>query len=261
MKLLAISPDKELVFPKPGPIQEKQEMKLTSLSDRPVAFKVKTTAPKSYLVRPSFGVINPKQSANVEIILQSATTSDNTENHRFLVQAAETEGDVSETQDRKFFDTISKEKIQEHKMSVQFTPTAAAVPSTPAPQAAPSQAAPSPAPQAAVEHRTMTDDDVLKSIQALPDSSKLKEQFKRGAGAARPQQKSGFGFLTVLIVFVLGVALGWAGALSQQPQDLADVTVTNPAQNMQKESSKAAEPPKPPPVKEEKKKAAAGKKN
>lgn len=40
-------------------------LKLTNPIDRPVCFKVKTTAPKKYCVRPNSGILKPKQKATV----------------------------------------------------------------------------------------------------------------------------------------------------------------------------------------------------
>jgi len=40
-------------------------LQLRNTSDLPVAFKVKTTAPRQYCVKPNGGVINPNGSATV----------------------------------------------------------------------------------------------------------------------------------------------------------------------------------------------------
>lgn len=45
-------------------------MKVTNSSNAPLAFKVKTTAPKLYCVRPNSGVVQPGSSLQVSIILQ-----------------------------------------------------------------------------------------------------------------------------------------------------------------------------------------------
>lgn len=41
------------------------ELKLVNPSEQKVCFKVKTTAPKRYCVRPNSGIIEPSQSVNV----------------------------------------------------------------------------------------------------------------------------------------------------------------------------------------------------
>ena len=40
-------------------------MTLTNPSDRKVCFKIKTTAPKRYCVKPNSGVIDPKQTVQI----------------------------------------------------------------------------------------------------------------------------------------------------------------------------------------------------
>ncbi len=39
--------------------------------DKRVAFKIKTTAPKKYVVRPSSGVVEPKSSVSIQVIMQA----------------------------------------------------------------------------------------------------------------------------------------------------------------------------------------------
>ena len=50
-----------------GPFNEvvTADLKLTNPSDKKVCFKVKTTAPKRYCVRPNSGVLDPKNSVTV----------------------------------------------------------------------------------------------------------------------------------------------------------------------------------------------------
>jgi hypothetical protein len=50
--------------------QTTEYLELTNNSNTPLAFKVKTTAPKLYCVRPNAGLIHPNESAEISIILQ-----------------------------------------------------------------------------------------------------------------------------------------------------------------------------------------------
>ncbi|KAJ2238178.1 phosphatidylinositol-binding protein scs2, partial [Coemansia sp. RSA 455] len=45
-------------------------LRLTNKNNSPVAFKVKTTAPKQYCVRPNAGRIEPGESVEVQVVLQ-----------------------------------------------------------------------------------------------------------------------------------------------------------------------------------------------
>ncbi|TPX35564.1 hypothetical protein SmJEL517_g02083 [Synchytrium microbalum] len=89
---LALDPDKELEFRRPftqGVV--KQTLKVVNtLSHSGVAFKVKTTAPKQYCVRPNSGRIPPQGSIEVQVLLQTMKEDpplDMKCKDKFLVQA------------------------------------------------------------------------------------------------------------------------------------------------------------------------------
>jgi len=88
-QILLIEPDNELVFRGPFKDVVTTILKLTNPSDKKVCFKVKTTAPKRYCVRPNCGLIDPKDSVNVAVMLQPFDYKDAAENkrHKFLVQS------------------------------------------------------------------------------------------------------------------------------------------------------------------------------
>merc|ERR1712151_948643 len=84
---------------------------LTNKSTGYVAFKVKTTAPKAYLVRPSSGTLGPKDHVEVQIVLQEQI-----ERHRFLVEATAIESNYQVTREQ--WNEFSKDQIQDKKMTV-----------------------------------------------------------------------------------------------------------------------------------------------
>lgn len=88
---IVLEPDKELEFARPFTSVVKQT--LTVYNQHPseaIAFKVKTTAPKQYCVRPNAGKIAPNSQCQVQILLQ-AMREDPPEDvkckDKFLVQA------------------------------------------------------------------------------------------------------------------------------------------------------------------------------
>jgi len=86
-QVLTIEPANELRFK--GPFNEvvTADLKLTNSSDRRVCFKVKTTAPKRYCVRPNSGIIEPKGLVNVSVMLQPFEYDPTEKNkHKFMVQ-------------------------------------------------------------------------------------------------------------------------------------------------------------------------------
>jgi regulator of replication initiation timing len=96
-QVLILEPSSELRFVGPFTDVVTSNLKLTNPSDRPVCFKVKTTAPKKYCVRPNSGILKPKQKATVAVMLQPFDYNPNEKNkHKFMVQTMVVpEGDVN----------------------------------------------------------------------------------------------------------------------------------------------------------------------
>ncbi|KFB37903.1 AGAP000626-PA-like protein [Anopheles sinensis] len=63
-------------------------MRLTNPTDHDICFKIKTTAPKKYCVRPNCGILEPKESQEIAIVLQPFIFDANEKNkHKFMVQS------------------------------------------------------------------------------------------------------------------------------------------------------------------------------
>jgi len=87
-QVLIIEPQHELAFIGPFNTAVSAVMTLRNPSDRKVCFKIKTTAPKRYCVKPNSGVIDPKQAVQVAVSLQPFEYDPNEKNrHKFMVQA------------------------------------------------------------------------------------------------------------------------------------------------------------------------------
>lgn len=65
-------------------------LRLTNPSQKSVFFKVKTTAPRFYCVRPNSGVIKPAESTVINVMLQPIDQNSVAENerarHKFMIQ-------------------------------------------------------------------------------------------------------------------------------------------------------------------------------
>ncbi|CAL8083630.1 unnamed protein product [Calicophoron daubneyi] len=87
-QLLEIEPKSELFFEGPFTDIVTSNIKLSNPLDSPVCFKVKTTVPKRYCVRPSSGVLEPHEQLTVAVMLQPFTF-DPTEKtkHKFMIQS------------------------------------------------------------------------------------------------------------------------------------------------------------------------------
>jgi vesicle-associated membrane protein-associated protein A len=67
---VSLTPSNALGFNRPLTSLVKRSLTITNHNAQPVAFKVKTTAPKLYCVRPNSGRVEPGQSVDVSVMLQ-----------------------------------------------------------------------------------------------------------------------------------------------------------------------------------------------
>ncbi|KAH8114739.1 VAMP-associated protein [Phellopilus nigrolimitatus] len=68
---VSLKPSSSLAFNRPLTQLVKRVLTVTNNNEQPVAFKVKTTAPKLYCVRPNSGRIEPGGSVDVQVLLQA----------------------------------------------------------------------------------------------------------------------------------------------------------------------------------------------
>ncbi|KAL1722787.1 PapD-like protein [Schizophyllum commune] len=68
---VSLQPSSALGFPRPLTQQRTRSLAVTNHNNAPVAFKVKTTAPKLYCVRPNSGRVEPGETVEVAVMLQA----------------------------------------------------------------------------------------------------------------------------------------------------------------------------------------------
>ncbi|XP_053308711.1 vesicle-associated membrane protein-associated protein B/C [Spea bombifrons] len=96
-QVLVLEPQHELKFRGPFTDVVTTNLKLTNPIDKNVCFKVKTTAPRRYCVRPNSGVIEPGSSVNVSVMLQPFDYDPNEKSkHKFMVQSMVAPPDTSD---------------------------------------------------------------------------------------------------------------------------------------------------------------------
>jgi hypothetical protein len=122
-QILQIDPPNELTFK--GPFSAEvvtSQLTLTNPSAQSVCFKVKTTAPKRYCVRPNSGVIPSKQSVNVAVMLQpfdSTTASlEQSSRHKFMVQSCVSPDDSLPLDS--IWKSVPAEQFMDSKLRVVF---------------------------------------------------------------------------------------------------------------------------------------------
>jgi len=122
--LLNIQPT-ELKFQVELKKQSSCSMQLTNKTDKYVAFKVKTTNPKKYSVRPNAGVVLPGGSCNVIVTMQAQkeTPADLQCKDKFLLQsAAVPDGVTTKDITPEMFNKESGKVVEEFKLRVSYIP-------------------------------------------------------------------------------------------------------------------------------------------
>ncbi|KAB8200283.1 MSP Major sperm protein domain protein [Aspergillus parasiticus SU-1] len=113
----------ELAFKRPFNREVCQILHLNNENQEPVVFKVKTTAPKHYCVRPNSGRIEPGKSVDVQVLLQAMKDEpapDAKCKDKFLVQTVAVTRDMEFANVTSIFEKASKASIQERKIRVNW---------------------------------------------------------------------------------------------------------------------------------------------
>ncbi|CAH1119085.1 unnamed protein product [Phaedon cochleariae] len=110
-QILQLDPPVELKFRGPFNATNSSRLRLTNPSEKRIMFKIKTTAPKKYCVRPNSGILEPSDKAEVDICLQPCMYDPTEKNkHKFMVQSAfAPNGDIN-------LENIWKDIIPDHLM-------------------------------------------------------------------------------------------------------------------------------------------------
>ncbi|KAJ2017545.1 phosphatidylinositol-binding protein scs2, partial [Coemansia sp. S85] len=102
-------------------------LRLTNKNNSPVAFKVKTTAPKQYCVRPNAGRIEPGDSVEVQVVLQPMKEEPPVDfkcRDKFLVQSIQITPEMESMPMTELWAMVEREaksSINEKKLRVRYT--------------------------------------------------------------------------------------------------------------------------------------------
>lgn len=83
-EMLRIIPQNVIAFTKSG-TELVGNVEIINIDTKPVTYKIKTTAPDKFRVRPSTGVLAPSASATVNVVLQQGQTINTLSREKFLV--------------------------------------------------------------------------------------------------------------------------------------------------------------------------------
>uniref|UniRef100_A0A646QE92 VAMPA n=1 Tax=Hemiscolopendra marginata TaxID=943146 RepID=A0A646QE92_9MYRI len=118
-QVLTLEPQNELVFKGPFTGVVTSNLLLSNPTNRRVCFKVKTTAPKRYCVRPNSGIVESKEAVNVSVMLQPFDYNPNEKNkHKFMVQTMfAPDGEVNQ---ETLWKDVNPENLMDSKLKCVF---------------------------------------------------------------------------------------------------------------------------------------------
>ncbi|XP_062852833.1 vesicle-associated membrane protein-associated protein B/C isoform X3 [Trichomycterus rosablanca] len=118
-QVLLLEPQHDLKFRGPFTEVVTSTLKLTNPTDRNVCFKVKTTAPHRYCVRPNSGVIEAGVSVNVSVMLQPFDYDPNEKcKHKFMVQSIMAPPDMTDME--RLWKEAKPEELMDSKLRCIF---------------------------------------------------------------------------------------------------------------------------------------------
>ncbi|KAF4655815.1 Central component in molecular interactions underlying sperm crawling [Perkinsus olseni] len=214
--LLSVKPG-EIVFPNTLYQSVNTTLSLTNVDTekKAVAFKIKTTAPRNYLVRPSSGVVAADATVDVQIILQPQTSDPSLNTDRFLIQA--TTSATGQPLERDEWARVAKSDIHEQRLHVIFKPAEEGSQNqtkeggSAAPTAAPTNSSNI----AAGELRGKYDELVQYTLSIEKEKSKLEKELEasKARNAVVARSSSGFTTMQLLISMVIAVIISRLAAL------------------------------------------------
>uniref|UniRef100_T1H0C0 MSP domain-containing protein n=1 Tax=Megaselia scalaris TaxID=36166 RepID=T1H0C0_MEGSC len=96
-------------------------IKLTNPTDSTQLFKIKTTAPKKYCVRPNVGAVKPNSNTLIDICLQPKSLEPNEKNrHKFMVQSFALPEGTQITDPAKMWQEVDPEQLADTKLKCVF---------------------------------------------------------------------------------------------------------------------------------------------
>ncbi|KAL6128985.1 hypothetical protein ACLB2K_072338 [Fragaria x ananassa] len=207
-------------------------LQLSNKTDEYVAFKVKTTNPKKYCVRPNTGVVLPRSTCDVIVTMQAQKEmpSDMQCKDKFLLQSVvASAGATTKDITPEMFNKESGHNVEECKLKVNYVDP----PRPPSPVREGSEEGSSPrasvdngnsndtefkaASRAFGERHEPQDDSEAKSLiarltdeknSAIQQNNRLQQELdllRREANASR----GGIAFIYVVIVGLIGIILGY----------------------------------------------------
>ena len=192
----------EIVFPPEVGVSATCTLKLSNTGRELVAFKVKTTAPNSYFVKPKAGVILPGSSQDIQVTLQPQTNDPRENTDRFLVQSAVCQ--TAEGLNKDEWAKLDKFAVNEQRLQVAFREPGTKASSA---AAATSYAASAPSSKAGPVDKNISIDDLRAKYDQLVHYTHKLESDKATLEARSTKAASASGFSLLQLIIAILVAI------------------------------------------------------
>jgi len=122
-QLLQLSPTEEIVFRREDG-ETTGLLTMTNTSDGAVAYKIKTTSPDKYRVRPSAGVLSVGSVLNVTVHIQSGYSAAQLVRDKFLVMACTVDSETMTNQQlSEVWKKTNESALQQHRLRCSVAPS------------------------------------------------------------------------------------------------------------------------------------------
>ncbi|KAK8654578.1 hypothetical protein V6N13_128537 [Hibiscus sabdariffa] len=217
----------ELKFPFELRRQSSCSMQLTNRTEKYVAFKVKTTNPKKYCVRPNSGIVLPGSSCNVSVTMQAQKEAPPDQcRDKFLVQSViAPDGSTNKDITPEMFNKEDGRVVKEFKMRVIYIP---ANPPSPVPEGSEEGTPPR---SSSLENGIQNFEEVSRSLEdtkeksseawsaiskltdekasALQQNQRLRQELEMMRKDISKSRSGGFSLMFVVLIGLLGVLIGY----------------------------------------------------
>ncbi|CAA7391661.1 unnamed protein product [Spirodela intermedia] len=213
--------------------QSSCSMQLTNRTEQYVAFKIKTTNPKRYCVRPNTGIVLPGMTCDVTVTMQAQKEAppDLQCKDKFLVQSVVVEnGATLKDPAPEMFNKVPGKLIEEVKMRVVYLP---ANPPSPVPEGSEEGSPPRSSSLDNVAQSSFTFEAVSRAFEepfkdralqvsspitklteekgfAIQQNQKLRQELEMLRKDLSRSKQGGFSIMVVLLVGILGILAGYA---------------------------------------------------
>ncbi|KAI3501078.1 hypothetical protein L1887_28936 [Cichorium endivia] len=210
-ELLNVEP-LELKFPFEPKKQTSCSIQLSNKTENHVAFKVKTTNPKKYSVRPNSGVVLPRSTCDVTVTMQAQKEPpvDLQCKDKFLLQSV-VAGPGTTTKDvtPEMFSKEAGHAVEECKLRVIYLPPPQRPSSIPEEGSPPKPAMSDNGNFTGSEMRSVISKLTDEKNAAIQQSNRIRQELELLKRGGNKTQAGGFSFIFVIVVGLIGLVLGY----------------------------------------------------